>query len=300
VGDLPARAYSSIGDVWLCGQHRLACGDCTDPAIVAQAKGGLAPILMVTDPPYGVNYDPLWRIVLGPVASTGRVRNDDRADWREAWRLFGGDVAYVWHSHLLAAVVEASLVAADFALRSPIVWVKHKLVIGRSNYHWQHEACWYAVRKGGRGNWQGDRKQSTVWQIAHDKTRTVHSTQKPAEAMLRPILNNSRAGQVVYDPFLGSGTTMIACEMSGRRCIGLELDPGYVDVAVQRWQDFTGERASREADGKTLAALEQETITDEAGNQTDAAGAASPARQPAPARDADRRAGRARGSVAGA
>lgn len=262
VPEPPADPFSRAGDVWLLGKHRLVCGDCTDAATVAALLGDARPQLMVTDPPYGVGYNARWRLEAGvnkphQVRAEGRVANDGRADWREAWALFAGDVAYVWHASTHTDHVAASLRAEDFQMRALIVWAKSSLVIGRGHYHHQHEPCWYAVRKGATGHWQGDRKQSTLWQIPNvhrtqgdvDDKRTSHSTQKPVEAMLRPMLNNSRAGESVYEPFMGSGTSLIAAEQSGRRCFGLELNPAYVDVAVERWEDFTGERATRAGDG---------------------------------------------------
>ena len=182
----------------------------------------------------------------------GKVDNDDRADWREAWALFPGSVAYVWHGALHAAAVAESLEAANFQIRAQIVWVKERLVLSRGDYHWRHEPCWYSVR--GSGHWHGDRKQTTVWEIA---TRgqdfdTTHGTQKPVECMRRPIENNSRAGQAVYEPFSGSGTTIIASEMTGRACHAIELNPLYVDMAVRRWQAFTGKVAVLEADGRSF------------------------------------------------
>ena len=171
--------------------------------------------------------------------------NDDRADWREAWALFPGDVAYVWHGALHAATVAESLEAAGFAIRSQIIWAKERLVLSRGDYHWQHEPCWYAVKKSGKGHWAGDRKQTTLWQVSSrdQDADTVHGTQKPVECMRRPILNNSSPGQAVYEPFMGSGTTLIAAETTGRVCLGIELNPAYVDVAVERWQRFTGKAA---------------------------------------------------------
>ena len=221
---------------------------------VARLLGGLRPHLMVTDPPYGVAYDPAWRNAAGLSATkrTGKVMNDDRADWREAWALFPGEVAYVWHGALHAAAVAASLEASGFAVRSQIIWAKERLVLSRGDYHWQHEPCWYAVRRKGRGHWAGDRKQTTLWTIAsrEQDAATVHGTQKPVEAMRRPMLNNSSPGQAVYEPFCGSGTSIVAAETCGRSCLALELDPAYVDVAVTRWQDFTGEVAVLEGDGR--------------------------------------------------
>jgi DNA modification methylase len=143
-----------------------------------------------------------------------------------------------------------------FSLHAQIIWAKNSLVMGRGHYHWQHEPCWYAWRD--RGGWTGDRKQSTLWQIdskAQD-AETIHSTQKPVECMRRPMLNNSNPGQAVYEPFSGSGTTIIAAEKEDRHCYAVELDPKYVDVTVERWQQFTGKPATLE-DGTTFEALRE-------------------------------------------
>jgi DNA modification methylase len=254
VPEVPAVPVSQIGDVWRLGGHRLVCGDATDAAVVDAALAGVTPHLMVTDPPYGVKYDPTWRNRAGVSTTkrTGAVANDDRADWREAWALFRGDVAYVWHGALHAVTVAESLVACGFTVRAQIVWAKDRLVLGRGDYHWQHEPCIYCVR--GTGHWSGDRRQTTLWSIPsrdQDAT-TIHGTQKPVECMRRPILNNSSPGQAVYEPFSGSGTTLIAAEMTGRVCHAIELDPAYVDVAVQRWQAFTGKDAVLAADGRSF------------------------------------------------
>ncbi|MBL6081581.1 site-specific DNA-methyltransferase [Belnapia sp. T18] len=253
VPEVPAEPVTRPGDVWLLGRHRLVCGDSTTPEAVEAALGSVRPHLMVTDPPYGVEYDPAWRnrAGLSTTRRTGAVANDDRADWREAWALFPGEVAYVWHGALHAAAVAESLTACGFEIRAQIVWAKDRLVLGRGHYHWQHEPCWYAVRKAAGGHWAGDRKQTTLWQIASrgQDAETVHGTQKPVECMRRPIENNSSPGQAVYEPFCGSGTTLIAAEMTGRTCHAIELSPAYVDVSVLRWQAFTGQQAVREGDG---------------------------------------------------
>jgi DNA modification methylase len=260
----PAEPVSVPGDVWVLGKHRIVCGDSTDADTVAKALNGATPHLMVTDPPYGVEYDPNWRNeasrsgalthTIGATA-VGKVENDGRADWREAWALFPGDVAYVWHAGIHAHSVAESLVATDFAIRSQIVWNKDRLIIGRGNYHWKHEPCWYAVRRKGTGHWAGDRKQSTVWDIAHRASDTGHGTQKPVECMKRPIENNSKPGDAIYEPFSGSGTTIIAGEMTGRAVHAIELNPAYVDVAVTRWQEFSGQPAKLEETGETFAEL---------------------------------------------
>ncbi len=241
------QPVTQLGDLWLLGNHRLLCGDATVATDVERLLGGVTPLLMVTDSPYGVEYDPTWRNKSGASATkrTGKVLNDDRADWREAWSLFPGDVAYVWHGALHAATVAESLEFAGLTIRAQIIWAKDRLVLSRGDYHWQHEPCWYAVKKAGKGHWSGDRKQTTLWQIPNrdQDAKTVHGTQKPVECMRRPMLNNSGAGQAVYEPFMGSGTTLIAAETTGRVCLGIELNPAYVDVALERWQAFSGKKA---------------------------------------------------------
>jgi hypothetical protein len=180
VPELPVTPVSVAGDLWQLGPHRLICGDSTSADVVGRLLGDVRPLLMVTDPPYGVDYDPSWRNQAGAAKTrhTGKVLNDDRADWREAWALFPGDVAYVWHGALHATTVADSLVASGFAIRSQIIWAKDRLVLSRGDYHWQHEPCWYAVHAMGKGHWAGDRKQTTLWQIPNrdQDADTVHGT----------------------------------------------------------------------------------------------------------------------------
>lgn len=255
----PVTPVSRLGDLWVLGDHRLLCGDSTAGDQVARLLGDDKPFLMVTDPPYGVEYDPEWREQCGLSASDsmGKVRNDDRVDWTDTYRHFPGVVAYVWHAGKFAADLVVNLRAADFEVRSQIIWRKPSLVISRGHYHWQHEPCWYAVRKGGTSKWCGDRSQSTVWDISNrTEDHTEHSTQKPVECMARPIRNHGGKQDHVYDPFLGSGTTLIACEQLGRRCFGLELDPRYCDVIIGRWEKLTGKAAT--LDGRAFAEVAQE------------------------------------------
>ena len=258
VPEAPVEPVTQPGDLWLLGPHRLLCGDSTDASNVARVLAGVVPHLMVTDPPYGVEYDPAWRARSGTNSNPhkqGRVLNDHRADWREAWALFPGDVAYVWHGALHGTTVARSLEAEGFAIRSQIIWAKDRMVLSRGDYHWHHEPSWYAVREKATGHWTGDRTQTTLWQIpARVVQGDGQSTQKPVECMRRPILNNSSPGQAVYEPFCGSGTTVIAAEMEGRVCLSLELSPGYCDVIVQRWQAFTGQEAVLEGTDLTITA----------------------------------------------
>ena len=168
--------YSVEGDVWVLGGHRIMCGSSTSGEQVRVLLGGDCPRLMVTDPPYGVEYDAAWRgkafkgISASGVAA-GKVLNDNIADWGDAWEHFPGDVAYVWHAGIMADIVAASLKKKGFSLRSQIIWAKNQLVIGRGNYHPMHEPCWYAVRSGRPGGFVGNRKQKTVWRDVADILR---------------------------------------------------------------------------------------------------------------------------------
>jgi DNA modification methylase len=264
----PVEPVSAAGDLWVLGRHRLLCGDSTVDTDVGRLLGGVKPHLMVTDPPYGVDYDPSWRATAGVKHNKerlGKVANDDRADWRQAWALFPGSVAYVWHAGRYASTVQESLAAAEFEVRAQIIWAKDRFALSRRHYHWQHEPCWYAVRPGS-ANWTGDRKQSTLWPIGtREGTGFEHGTQKPVECMKRPIENNSSPGQAVYEPFSGSGTTIIAAEITGRSCHAIELLGQYVDVAVERWQAFTGETALLDGDGRSFQEVAAERQPDRQG-----------------------------------
>lgn len=255
--ELPDVATTRPGDIWKLGPHLVLCGDSTDEAAVSRLKIDDA-FLMITDPPYGVAYDPEWRPEEGINNSkrVGKVQNDDRVDWTLAYKLFPGPVAYVWHSGRFAGQVAAHMEATGLEIRAQIVWRKNRFAISRGAYHWQHESCWYAVRKGQASKWCGDRSQSTVWDIdssgKDQDEQTVHGTQKPLECMGRPMRNHGGEGDMVYDPFLGSGTTLIACHKQKRVCRGVEIDPRYVDVIVLRWQKVSGEKATLLGDGRAF------------------------------------------------
>lgn len=243
-------AITKLGDRISLGDHSIICGDSTNGDIVAKALVGAEPILMVTDPPYGVEYDPNWRIGHGGKAgkhikSAGKVQNDDRVNWSLAWHLFPGSVVYIWHAGQHASEVQKSIEEAEYQIVSQIIWVKQNHSLSRGDYQIQHEPCWYAVKKGHNHNWQGSRTESTTWEIASfsafggtKEEKTAHSTQKPLECMARPIRNNTSKGQAVYDPFLGSGTTLIAAEQLGRICYGIELSPAYCDIVIKRWVKY--------------------------------------------------------------
>lgn len=251
----PVEAVTQPGDLWVCGAHRVLCGDATSAESVSRLIGSATPALMVTETPSGVDCDPAWRARAG--RQTGTVANDRQVDWVAAYRLFTGDVAYVWHAGVHAAEVARGLEACGFHIRSQIIWAKQHFARSPGDYHWQHEPCWYAVREGKSSGWCGDASQSTLWQIANlnpiggtGEEVTGHGTQKPLELMRRPILNRSVRGDVVYDPFLGSGATLLAAEKTDRICYGLDIDPRYVDVIVRRWQQVTGKQALLEGDGR--------------------------------------------------
>lgn len=237
--ELEAKYQVRTGDLWTAGNHRLLCGDATSEADMARLLDGAKPELLVTDPPYGVEYDPEWRIDCGKFGNNARdkVAADDRVDWAETWRLVPCGVAYVWTAGSKMVESGAAVEAAGFEVRCFICWVKQKFVFSRGAYHWQHEPCWYAVRKGSAANWIGDRKQTTVWEIDRpigdsDKTeKTTHSTEKPLECMERPIRNHK--GDVL-DPFVGSGTTLVAAERCGRRGYGIDISPRCCAITLDR------------------------------------------------------------------
>ena len=249
----PAQPRSRLGELYELGPHRLLCGDATDPEQVARLLGEETVALLVTDPPYGGGVDHSWRDGLRQPAGSARTAtllNDDRADWRAAYRLSRAPVAYVWHSALHASEVSDGLQEAGFVIRQQIIWVKQIHALSRSHYQWIHEPCWYAVRKGASASWQGGRKQTTVWTDASpiagfgggsdEDTATAHPTQKPLSLYTTAILNHTQPGDVIYDPFGGSGTALIAAQKHGRRCLMVELDPAWCDVIRDRYQALTG------------------------------------------------------------
>jgi DNA modification methylase len=245
-GELQRKWGVERGQLWAVGDHRVLCGDATAAGDVERLTGGERAVLMATDPPYGVSYDAEWRgrAGLNPLGAnrTGKVAHDDEADWAPAWRLAPADVAYVWHASAFADVVMASLRGADFQVRQQIIWRKPAGVLSRSAYNWQREPCWYAVRRGSTANFQGGFKQTTVWDAdppnqifaASTDDRTEHPTQKPIQLYSIPIENHVPRGGLVYEPFAGSGTAIVASERLGRRCYAMEIEPKYVAVILER------------------------------------------------------------------
>jgi DNA modification methylase len=236
------------GDIWRLGDHRLMCGDSADTGDVARLMAGQTATVMVTDPPYGVDYNPEGRKKKRPIA------NDDlggeQADfWTRAfspWPL-EGDVYVFSPSGPLIQALCASIVTAGIEHHQWLIWVKDRLVLGHSHYHYRHEHIFYGWR--GKTSWNGSRKEDSVWEEERPQASPQHPTTKPVGLCRRAIENSSRPDEVVVDPFLGSGTTLIAAERTGRRCYGMEIDPRYCRVAIARWEAFTGERAVRENAG---------------------------------------------------
>ena len=276
VPPVPANPVAKLGDVWVMGKHRLICGDCTQPGVVATLLGTVKPHLMVTDPPYGIQLDSEWRDRAGlngcgPAEASymkhrteghtnTTISSDTRADWSEAFELVPSvQVAYVWHASVHTREVLDGLLRLGFLYPQQIIWNKQRTVLTRTHYWYQHEPCWYCRKKN--APWYGKAgDNSTIWDSPSPKfimggskeEKCDHPTQKPIELMRRPIQNHTKRGEAVYDPFLGSGTTLIAAEMTGRVCYGSELDPKFADVIIQRWQGFTNQEAILESDGRTF------------------------------------------------
>lgn len=255
VPDLPDEPTTKRGDVWLLGNHRLMCGDSTMIDDVEKLLDGQEPNTMITDPPYGVKYEAGWRANAKGVKKTAREENsnlinDDNADWYDAYVLHKGNVAYVWHASAFTDVVMDGLRRADFEIKAQIIWNKNVHALSRSDYQWKHEPCWYAVRKGKKHSWEGDRKQKTIWDVSNvmfEKDaggKTSHPTQKPVELYIRSIENHTNNGEYIYEPFGGSGSSVIAAEKTKRRSLTMELDEKYCDVIIKRWEDYTGKKAT--------------------------------------------------------
>jgi DNA modification methylase len=283
---LPENPVSRLGDLWICGngrnQHRILCSDATSPEAVSRLLGERKPRLMVCDPPYGISLDSEWRDraglnSCGPAQASYMKRRteghhettisgDTRADWSEAFELVPSlEVAYVWHASVFTREVLNGLLRIGFLYPQQIVWNKGRTVLTRTHYWYQHEPCWYVRKKN--APWFGKAgENSTVWDSpspkfimgGSDETKFDHPTQKPVELMRRPILNHLKRGELVYDPFLGSGTTLAAAELTERVCYGIELDPKYADVIVQRYQTLASKKATLDGDGRTFEEIAEE------------------------------------------
>lgn len=279
VPPLPESPVSRTSDLWRLGPHRVICGDATSPEVVARLLGDRKPRLMVTDPPYGIELDSEWRDRAGlngcgaaePSYMKKRtaghtettISGDTRADWSEAFALVPSlEAAYVWHASKFTREVLDGLLRIGFVHHQQLIWDKGRTVLTRTLYWFQHEPCWF-VRKV-NAPWYGKAgENSTIWSSpspkfimgGSDEQKYDHPTQKPIELMRRPLLNHLRRGELVYEPFLGSGTTLAAAELTERVCYGIELDPKYVDVVIQRWQALSSKEATLDGDGRTFDQL---------------------------------------------
>jgi DNA modification methylase len=283
VPDVQPDPVSRPGDLWLLGNHRLICGDCTRPEVVARLLGDAKPVLMATDPPYGISLDSEWRDRAGlngcgaaePSYMKHRteghtnttISSDTRADWSEAFELVPSiQVAYVWHASVFTREVLNGLERIGFLYPQQIIWDKGRVVLTRTHYWYQHEPCWYVRRK--RAPWYGKpgSENATIWSAPSPKfimggsgeEKFDHPTQKPMELMRKPLQNHTLPGEAVYEPFCGSGTTLVAAEQTGRVCYAVELDPKFVDVICRRWQHYTGREAVLDGDGRTFGEVAEE------------------------------------------
>lgn len=275
IPDVQSEAISFPGSLWTLGSHRLLCGDSTNKDDVVRLMNGKKSGLMNTDPPYGVDYSKTKDGIPRPgfkdhQEKWGDIINDDLEGKnlqiflekvfsnilpyldRAAW--------YLWHAHLTQGyfAAAAAAAAANVLLHRQIIWKKPGFVLTRSGmYHWAHEPCFYGWVKGQQPKWLGNKSQTSVWEIGRDTDHgKMHQTQKPVELFKIPILNHLEVGEICYEPFCGSGSQIVAAEQLSRRCYAMELDPRYVDVIIRRWQEFTGQSAVLDGDGRTFNEIE--------------------------------------------
>ena len=239
--ELKAPVITKAGDVWTLGRHRLVCGDSTKPETFALLMGDRKANLVITDPPYNVNYE----------GSAGKIKNDNMADdafyqfllaaFQNTETVMADDASiYVFHADTEGLNFRKAFQAAGFYLSGCCIWKKQSLVLGRSPYQWQHEPCLFGWKKGGKHNWYSDRKQTTIWEFDRPKKSESHPTQKPVGLIAYPIKNSSMSNCIVLDPFGGSGSTLIACEQTNRICYTIELDEKFADVIVNRYIEQAG------------------------------------------------------------
>ncbi len=249
VSDVPEETVTHPGDLWLLGPHRLLCGDATSTEDVGRLMGGEQAALVFTDPPYGVAYE-------GGTADRLTLANHDLDD--PAFLAFltaafsnmlavtrPGGAVYTCHADSRGLLVRQAFVSAGWLLKQFLVWVKQSLVLGRQDYQWRHEPILYGWKPGAAHFFVPDRTQTTVWEVDRPSRSAEHPTMKPVALVATSIGNSSRPGEVVLDPFGGSGSTLIACEQLGRSARLMELDPRYCDVIVRRWEQATGKTAER-------------------------------------------------------
>jgi len=244
VPETPEEPISKLGDIWNLGKHKLICGDSTKLETYEKLFGDNKADLYLTDPPYNVAY-------VGKTKDKLTIQNDKQTDDEfiqflnqafiavDSVLKMGGSF-YIWHSDTEGLNFRLACIEAKWRLRQTLIWSKNSMVMGRQDYHWQHEPCLYGWKEGSSHSWHSDRKQTTI--IKHDRPTQskLHPTMKPVGLMEYLINNSSKQEDIILDSFLGSGSTLIACEKLDRICYGIELDPKYCDVIVKRWEQFTG------------------------------------------------------------
>lgn len=240
--ELQKPTMSQAGDVWLLGRHRLVCGDSTLPETYTKLMDGKRANMVLTDPPYNVDVE----------ETAGKIKNDNMPDEDFYKFLFAMFVnveqnmerdasIYVFHADSKGLIFRQAFHDAGFYLSGCCIWKKNALVLGRSPYQWQHEPCLFGWKLGGKHQWYSDRKQTTIWEYDRPKSSKEHPTMKPVALMAYPIQNSCMSNCIVLDPFLGSGSTLIACEETNRICYGIELDEKFADVIVRRYIEKVGD-----------------------------------------------------------
>ena len=267
VPEVQPDPISKLGDVWLLGKHRVMCGDSTSiDSVEALMAGGVADQL-ITDPPYnvalGMNETPAEAKKRNRRTDGLTVMNDEMSDddFRQFLRdafvaadavMKEGAVFYIWHADSEGYNFRGACKDIGWKVRQCLIWKKSSLVMGRQDYHWKHEPCLYGWKEGSGHLWAADRKQTTILEFDKPSRNGVHPTMKPVDLIEYQVLNNTKGSDVVLDLFGGGGSTLIACEKTGRHARLMELDPKYVDVIVRRWQEFTGKQATHAATGATF------------------------------------------------
>lgn len=247
--DEESEPVTKLGDIWQLGRHRLMCGDSTSTECVQKLMGGAQADILLTDPPYGVDYT-------GKTKEALKIENDAKSDdefiafLQAAFEaadsaMKPGAVFYIWHADSKAYVFRMACQRMGWEVRQVLIWVKNAMVMGRQDYQWKHEPCLYGWKSGAGHLWASDRKQTTVLEFDRPTKNKEHPTMKPVALFDYQIKNNTKGGDIVLDLFAGSGTTVVACEQNGRNAYVMELDPRYCDVIVKRWENLTGGKAVR-------------------------------------------------------
>ncbi|WP_449413202.1 site-specific DNA-methyltransferase [Pandoraea soli] len=261
VPEVTETPISRTGDVWLLGEHKVLCGDATKPDDYSTLLGDELVDMTFTDPPYNVNYANTAKDNMR--GKNRAIMNDNLGDGFGAFlQAACQNILNVTKGGVYIAMSSSELDTLQFAFRAAggkwstfVIWAKNTFTLGRADYQRQYEPILYGWRDGAEHYWCGARDQGDVWFVKKPHKNDLHPTMKPVELVEKAVTNSSKTRDLVLDPFGGSGTTLIACEKSGRRARMIELDPKYVDVIVKRWQDFTGQKATRAADGLTFGAL---------------------------------------------